>query len=260
MSSLSISMDYLEFGHGKRNLVIIPGLSVQSVMGSAEAIKEAYKGFEKDFTVWLFDRRRDIPENYSISAMAQDTVCVMRELGLKDICLFGASQGGMICMEIASSCPSLVRSMVLGSTSCTITEERYCAIEEWVGLAKQGDARALYLSFGQKLYPQAVFNQSRDILLSMAKTVTTEELSRFVVLAQTIRGFDISGRLKDVACPVLVIGDRDDRVLGACASPELYEHFSGRGDCALFMYEGYGHAVYDLAPDYRDRMAAWFKK
>ena len=27
------SMDYFKFGNGKRNLVIIPGLSIQSVMG-----------------------------------------------------------------------------------------------------------------------------------------------------------------------------------------------------------------------------------
>lgn len=260
MSNKSVLMDYLEFGHGDKNLVIIPGLSVQSVMDSAEAVKEAFKGFEQDFTVRLFDRRRDIPENYSIAAMAQDTVSVIRRLGLQDLYLFGASQGGMICMEIASAYPSLVHSMVLGSTSCRITKDRYRVIDHWVSLAKNGDSEALYLSFGEKLYPQAVFNQNRDLFVSMAKTVTQDELSRFIVLAETIRGFDIADRLERVACPVLVVGDTDDRVLGSSASAEIFECFKGRPDCALHMYEGYGHAVYDLAPDFRERMAAWFLK
>ena len=256
----SVLMDYLEFGHGDKNLVIIPGLSVQSVMDSAEAVKEAFKGFGQDFTIRLFDRRKNLPPVYSIADMAQDTVSVIRKLGLKDLYLFGASQGGMICMEIASSYPSLVHSMVLGSTSCRITKDRYRVIDHWVSLAKKGDPEALYLSFGEKLYPQAVFNQNRNLLVSMAKTVTQDELSRFIVLAETIRGFDIADRLERVACPVLVVGDTDDRVLGSSASAEVFECFKGRPDCALYMYEGYGHAVYDLAPDFRERMAAWFLK
>ncbi len=253
------SINYAEFGHGKKNLVILPGLSVQSVMGSAPAIKGLYKDLEDEFTIRLFDRRRDLPKTYSINAMARDTVCVMKELGLSDIYLFGASQGGMICLEIASSYPDLVHSMVLGSTTCRMTDERYSSIGQWVELAKKGDAEALYLSFGEKLYPQSVFNQSRDLLVSMAKTVGSDELARFVTLAETMKGYDIAGRLDSITCPVLVIGDRDDLVMGPDASAEIYEHFKDRPDCALYMYEGYGHAVYDLAPDYRDRMVAWFK-
>lgn len=260
MSNESVSMDYIEFGHGDKNLVIIPGLSVQSVMGSAEAVKEAYKGFGEEFTVRLFDRRKDLPPVFSIADMARDTVGVIRDLGLKDLYLFGASQGGMICMEIACSHPSLVRSMVLGSSCCRMTDSRYSTVREWVELAKKGDARALYLSFGEKLYPGPVFEQSRDLLISMAKTVTPQELSRFVTLAQTMQGYDISDRLNGVTCPVLVIGDIDDRVMGPSASPELFKCFKGRPDCGLYLYEGYGHAVYDLAPDFRERMSVWFLK
>ncbi len=37
------TMDYCRFGQGKGTLVIIPGLSVQSVTPSADLIAEAYK-------------------------------------------------------------------------------------------------------------------------------------------------------------------------------------------------------------------------
>lgn len=255
-----MTMDYLEFGHGKKNLVILPGLSVQSVMGLAGTLKEAFRGFEEEFTVWLFDRRKDIEPGYGIADMAQDTVGVMRDLGLGDLYLFGASQGGMICMEIACSHPALVRSMVLGSSCCRMTEERYDVIAEWVELAKKGDAEALYLAFGKKLYSEDVFNQNRELLVKMAKTVTPDELSRFVILAQSMKGFDISDRLDRVCCPVLVVGDRDDKVMGPSAAPELFKCFKGRPDCALYIYGGYGHAVYDLAPDFRERMSVWFLK
>ena len=44
-------MDYCTFGKGDRIFVIIPGLSVQSVMGSKDAIEKAYELFGDDFTV-----------------------------------------------------------------------------------------------------------------------------------------------------------------------------------------------------------------
>ena len=37
------SMRFFRFGRGEKTLVILPGLSVQSVMGAAEAIAAAYR-------------------------------------------------------------------------------------------------------------------------------------------------------------------------------------------------------------------------
>ena len=45
----TFSMDYFCFGTGGRKLVIIPGVSIQSVMGSAEAIADAYSVFAGNF-------------------------------------------------------------------------------------------------------------------------------------------------------------------------------------------------------------------
>ena len=39
----SFSMDYIRFGHGEGVFVIIPGLSVQSVMPLADMVADAYK-------------------------------------------------------------------------------------------------------------------------------------------------------------------------------------------------------------------------
>lgn len=64
-------MDYCRFGCGKGNIVIIPGLSVQSVMPSAQAIAQAYKILTDDYTLYVFDRRKDNPESYCIADMAR---------------------------------------------------------------------------------------------------------------------------------------------------------------------------------------------
>ena len=55
------SMDFFRFGEGERTLVILPGLSVQSVMGAADAVAEAYRSLTDRFTIYVFDRRRELP-------------------------------------------------------------------------------------------------------------------------------------------------------------------------------------------------------
>ena len=256
----TFSMDWFKFGHGEKTFVILPGLSVQSVMEFADSIAEAYQQLTDDFTIYVFDRRNEMPEHYTVCEMAGDTAEAFRTLGLENISLFGASQGGMMAMEIAVTHPELTEALVLGSTSACVTDEQYQAIEKWIRLAKDKDAEGLYLAFGEAIYPPAVFEQSRDLLIEAAKTVTDEDLSRFIIASEGLKGFDIRNDLEKIDCPVLAIGDRDDRVLGADASEEIGEWMKNSPDFELFMYEGYGHAAYDLAPDYKEHILQFLLK
>ena len=58
-------MDYFRFGRGDRKLVVLPGLSVESVMIYAPSAAQAYRPLAEDFTVWVFDRRKTLPESGS---------------------------------------------------------------------------------------------------------------------------------------------------------------------------------------------------
>ncbi len=250
----SFAMDYFRFGHGKNILVILPGLSVQSVMPSAGAVAEAYQILTDDFTVYLFDRRKDLQETYSVNEMARDTAAAFRAAGLDQVNLFGASQGGMIAMEIAIQNPELVKKLVLGSTSSCVTDEQYQMIGRWIRMAKEGSAEELYLAFGEAIYPQAVFEQAKGLLTDAAKTVTDEDLDRFMILAEGMKGFDATADLDKISCPVLLLGSNDDQVLGADAAMLIAEHLGSHPDFEVYMYDGYGHAAYDTAPDYKERI------
>ncbi len=253
------SMDYFRFGRGK-DLVILPGLSVQSVMGSADAIAESCRRLSEEFTVYVMDRRKELPPVCPVREMARDTAEALLTLELGPVCLFGASQGGMMALTMALEQPELVRRLALGSAAARVTPAQYASIEEnWIRPAKAGRAEELYLAFGEALYPPAGLEQSRAPLLEAAAAVTAEELRRFVVLAEGVKGFDVTGELGMLACPVLVLGSRDDRVLGGDASPRLAEGIGNRPDCRLHMYEGFGHAAYDAAPDYKDRLLRFFR-
>ena len=254
------AMEFFRFGTGARTLVILPGLSVQSVMGSADAVAQAYDALAQDYTIYLFDRRETLPDVYSVEEMARDTAEAMKALGLKDTYLFGASQGGMMALVIAIEYPELVKKLVLGSTSAHVLPEQFRSIERWIALAEANDPVGLYLSFGEQIYPPAVFAQFREALIAAGKTVTAEELRRFVILARGIEGFDVSSRVAEIRCPVLAIGVFEDAVLDSDATMEIAEKLDLKPDFRLYLYTGYGHAAFDTAPDYRERIKRFFEE
>ena len=243
-------MNYLKFGTGDKTLVMLPGLSVKSVLLMGDAVKNAFRAYDKDYTIYLIDRREDVPPVYTVADMARDTAEKMKELGLKDVCLFGASQGGMMAMLITAWYPELV----LGSTAAKISDLGNSVIGGWVSLAEKRDGEALYLDFLKKVYPAYLFDQFKDIFIATGKSVTEEEFSRFIIIAKGAVDFDATSELDKIKCPVLVVGSEDDAVLGSAPSYDI----ARRLGCRIHMYKDYGHDCYDTAPDFRDRMFKFF--
>ena len=77
----TFEMRYFRFGTGDKTFVILPGLSIQSVMNSADDIAKNYACFTQEYTTYVFDRRTTLPEVYTIQDMAEDTAEAIRILG-----------------------------------------------------------------------------------------------------------------------------------------------------------------------------------
>ena len=253
-------MDYFRFGRGEKTLVILPGLSVQSVMPMADAIAAAYRLFADDYTVFVFDRRKELPDPYPVRDMARDTAQAFRALGLERVCLMGASQGGMIALTIAIDYPSLVGKLVVCSTSAYVLPDQFAPVEKWIALAESGDAKALYLSFGEAIYPRETFELSKGLLAKAAESVTDADLRRFAILARGIRGFDVVNYVRRLSCPTFVVGSKDDAVIGDDPVYLIANQIRMRPDCMFYMYDGYGHAVYDTAPDFKERVFGFLER
>ncbi len=243
-------MDYTVFGSGDKSFVILPGLSIHSVMRSAGAIAQAYRIFSEEYTVYVFDRAEDIQDGYTVRDMAKDTAQAMKALNIKNADVFGASQGGMIAQYLAIDFPELIHKMILGSTLAKANETAVKTIGEWVRLAEERDEIGLLESFADKVYSEATLAKYREMLVAVGRGITDEEYRRFIILAKACESFDCLDELSSVNCPSLVIGAQNDRVVTAEGSRQLAEAL----DCEIYLYgDGYGHGVYDEAPDYKER-------
>ena len=250
VSVKGITMNYISFGNGEKAFVILPALSVHSVMGAADAIEKAYRDFSEAYTVYVFDRAESVREGYTVRNMAEDTASAMRALNITDAAVFGASQGGMIAQYLAIDHPELVGSMILGSTLAKPNRIFNSVVGEWIRLAKAKNERGLLESFADHVYSAHTLKTDRQAWIASASGISDEEYRRFIILAEACGTFDCCHLLSSVRCPVLVIGSEGDRVATAEGSRQIAAAIG----CGIYLYdETYGHGVYDEAPDYRQR-------
>lgn len=111
-----IEMYYEVSGDGPP-LVLILGLA-----GDLSEVGGIIAGFAEHFTVLAFDNRgagrTDKPhEPYTIERMADDTVGLMRHVGVAKAHVLGISMGGRVAMDVALRYPDMVDRLVLVSTA-----------------------------------------------------------------------------------------------------------------------------------------------
>ncbi len=58
----------------------------------------------------------------------------------------------------------------------------------------------------------------------------------------------------------MVTGSFEDEVLDSDMTMEIAEKLDVREDFELYMYNGFGHAAFDTAPDYLKRLYSFFMK
>ena len=216
----------------------------------ADAIAKQYRRFHEDYIVYVFDRKRDFDDGYSVEDMAEDTAEAMKRLGLKDACVMGCSQGGMMAQVLAAKHPELVSQLVLCSTTSSAADITENTVHEWIKIAKTGDVVALNHAFFTSIYSEA-FQKKNAVALSYAEKVgNAEGLARFVKLANACLSFDARPLLDKIKCDCLVVGSSIDKVLGYEPTLELAEALR----CNPIIYDQYGHVVFDEAPDLHDHI------
>jgi 3-oxoadipate enol-lactonase len=250
VSISNLEMDYFTFGSGEKKFIILPGLSIHSVMNAADAIAEAYQIFASDYTVYVFDRVKNIHIGYTIKDMAEDTAAAMNALHIESADLFGASQGGMIGQYLAIDHPELVHKLILGSTLAKPNDVFLSTVAEWCQLAEEKNELKLLEHFADCVYSESTLNAYRDIIISTNRGISDHEFKRFLIMTEACKTFDCYDALSSIQCPVLVLGSDGDRVVTSEGSKQIAKVLG----CALYLYDSnYGHGVYDEAPDYKQR-------
>ena len=247
-------LEYFTFGQGARSLVILPGLSLHSVMESAAAVAAAFADFAAAYTVYVPGVRKAVPAGYTLSDLADDTAAALISLGVQNADVLGCSMGGIMAQYIAARHPELVRRLVLASTAARPNETSGAVMRAWASLASRQDRRALNRLIAEKVYSPAFRGRLAAAFALWEDQGTEAEMRDFAVLAHAVEVAEPWEELPKISAEALVIGSWDDRVFTANASMEI----ARRLHCPLYLYTGFGHAAYDEAPDFKKRLLDFF--
>lgn len=248
-------MDYITFGSGKKTLIMIQGLNTRSIKGAALSLAYLYRIFTKDYTVYLFDRRKDLRGDITVRELTGDIALAMDTLGLTNADVFGVSQGGMIAQHLAIDRPDLVHKLVLAVTLSRTNETIRTVVSHWITLTEQGSWKALVTDMAEKMYSTAYVKRYKPFMPLLTFLQTPKDIPRFITLARACLTCSAYDELDRIQCPVLVLGGAEDQVVTGEASREIAEKLR----CKIHMYENLGHAAYEEAADFNRRVYKFLK-
>ncbi|MBR0040936.1 MAG: alpha/beta hydrolase [Oscillospiraceae bacterium] len=246
-------MDYVRFGSGKKNLILLPGLSdgLATVKGKALLLAAPYKLFFEKYTVWMFSRRQDLPRGFSIRGMAADQAAALKALGVEKTAVLGVSQGGMVAQYLAADFPELVEKLVLAVSAPCVNDTSRARLTDWIAFAEKGDHKALMIDTAEMSYSEGYLKKYRKTYPLLGSVGRPKSYERFLANAEAILAFDAREELGKIACPTLVIGAAEDKIVGPAAAGELHALIP---QSELFVYPGLGHAAYEEAKDFNERV------
>lgn len=233
-------MYYAEFCKGIKELVMIPGLNIVDMRGTANNLAYFYRKFTKDFTVYVFDRRKGRDPGCTIRTMAEDVADAMKTLNISNAYVIGVSQGGMIAQYLAAYYPELVKRLVLGVTAAKTNPLMLSAVEEWLAMAENGDLQGVLTKTYDKMYTEKQMKLYQRLVPLMMKFTKFMEIERFADHARAIYTLDSFDILDKIKCPVLVLGAELDKITTAEGAGEIAEKLG----CKVHIFPNEGHAAY----------------
>ena len=252
-------MDYISFGKGSEILIILPGLGdgLTTVKGMAISMAMVYRMYAKDYKVYVFSRKNHLTDGYSTRDMAKDQAATMKVLGITKAKVLGVSQGGMIAQYLAIDYPELVDKLVLTVTLSKQNKDVQAVIENMIKLAEQRNHKELMIDTAEKSYSEKYLKKYRLFYPLLGKIGKPKDYSRFLIQAASCVQHNTYEKLENIVCPTLIIGGEDDKIVGIAASIELADKIK---DSELFIYKGLGHAVYEEAKDFNNRVMSFLNR
>jgi len=238
------TMDYVAFGKGSKPLVLVPGLGdgLKTVKGTGFLMSRIYKQFSRDYRVYVFSRRNNLPQNFSTRDMANDLKKALQSLRLGTVDLIGVSQGGMISQFFAIDYPQMVNKLVIAISIAKPNPLFTNVISRWIDLAQKGAYKSLFIDTLEKTYVGKRLKRTRWFYPLLTLFGKPKSFDRFLVQARSCLNHHAYDELEKIKCLTLVVGGRKDQIVGSDSAREIAEKIN---DADLIEYPKLGHGASD---------------
>lgn len=242
-------MSYVDRGEGPTILV------AHGISGGFDQAYDAVAGKESKYRVLAPSRfgypGSDLPEDPSVKAQATAYTELLDALEIEQVYMLGTSAGGTPAIRFALDYPERCKGLILYSSAMPETSPPQ-SVNGWQGPPAFTLNDFVMWSFRGLFSP--MMGMDPNTIYSMLPLHLRKDgmkLDAQVTNPDMARNYD-DYPIEDIACPVLIIGARDDKLVDVAAmekaAPRFQNHRLLLFESGGHLMEGHGHEV-DAAMD-----------
>src|SRR5260221_9483796 len=171
--------------------------------------------FARDFRVLTFDTRghgrSDAPEgDYTMDMLADDAHSLMRALRIRSAHFAGLSMGGMIGQALTLRHPLLIDSLMIAASTSRWPADAIDMFAQRAATAVRSGMSALVDATLARWFTPEFHKSDVDAVARVGDMILHTPVAGYVGCSDAIPRINMTERLREITCPILVIvGDRD---------------------------------------------------
>jgi pimeloyl-ACP methyl ester carboxylesterase len=174
----------------------------------------------------------------SFAELARDVISVLDREGVQRTHVVGLSAGGFLALTLALQEPSRVSSLVLVSSAGHCDAHTRSVGQRWADTFREEGFDAFVLRLLKDLYYPDWIEAHMDVADRLREDLRLRDLSGTLLWSESIRAFDLRGRLGGITTPTLVVQGMDDHVVDPSHARLLRQTIRGT-EVRLFAQTGH---------------------
>ncbi len=188
--------------------------------------------FSKRFRVLAFDTRghgqSDAPEGaYTLEQLADDLDGLLKHLHIETTHYCGLSMGGMIGQTYALKHPGVFRSLTLADTTSRYPAEGAALWADRIKIAQTQGMQPLVEPTLARWFTEPFRKQQAATVATIAAQIAATPVAGYAGCCQAIPKINLTHRLKEIGCPILVIVGEQDMGTPLAMAREIHENAPG---------------------------------
>lgn len=188
--------------------------------------------FQDRFRILLYDTRGHgqsaAPAGpYALEQLADDLRALLDHLGIRRLHFVGLSMGGMIGQTFALRYPGIFDSLTLADTTSRYPEAARALWVPRIRTAETQGMQPLVQPTLERWFTEGFRQRAPETVQAIGRAIASTPVAGYVGCSHATPKIDLTARLKEIRCPVLVVcGDKDPGTPPEM-SREIHENLPG---------------------------------
>jgi len=164
---------------------------------------------------------------YSLEQLADDLFFLLQELKIKTAHYCGLSMGGMIGQTFALKYPGVFKTLTLADTTSRYPADAWPAWQDRIRTAESKGMEPLAQPTLERWFTEPFRKRNPAAVEAIRKLIVSTPVAGYVGCCHAIPKIDLTARLKEIQCGILVIVGENDPGTPPAMAREIHENAPG---------------------------------